>query len=178
MGTLFYTAEVSPCGASRAPSSLISGYDELPFEVSGIKKDLKVVAMPELDADCYLGVNFIRKFQAVLDPCSNQLLIKSAGRLLELELTSVAELGVMVLSALGLVDVTEKDRQRLQEFLDSKTRSRASKGRLHRLDRAREQCMRCSADQAALLSVFPQGRGGPLQSGKRNALERSHRALF
>ena len=101
-------------------SSPISGYVELPFEVAGITKDLKVAVMPELDADCYLGVNFIREFQAVLDPCSNQLLIKSAGRMLELELASVAEPGVTALSALGLADVTEEERQRLQELLDSK----------------------------------------------------------
>ena len=46
-------------------------YVELPFVVAGIKKDLKIAVITELDADCYLGMNFIRGFQAVLDPCSN-----------------------------------------------------------------------------------------------------------
>ena len=122
----------SACGRALTPSqgrgarvadgcsSPISGYVELPFEVAGIKKDLKVAVMPELDADCYLGVNFVREFQAILDPCSNQLLIKPAKRLVELELASVTEPGVTALSALGLADVTSEERQRLQQLLDFK----------------------------------------------------------
>ena len=57
--------------------------------MAGIKRDLKVAIMLELDADYYLEVNFVREFQAVLDPCKNQLLIKPAKRFVELELASV-----------------------------------------------------------------------------------------
>ena len=62
--------------------------------------------MSEIDADCYLGVNFVREFQAVLDPCSNQPLIKPAKRLVELELAAVTGVDAISVSALGLADVT------------------------------------------------------------------------
>ena len=42
--------------------------------MAGIKNDLNVAVMSELNVDYYLGVNIIREFQAVLDPCANQLL--------------------------------------------------------------------------------------------------------
>ena len=92
----------SACGRTLTPSigkgarvidgrsSPVTGYVELPFKVAGIRRDLRVAIMPELDADCYLGVNFVREFQAVLDPCSNQLLIRRAKKLVELELSAVS----------------------------------------------------------------------------------------
>ena len=64
----------STCGRALSPSqgrgvkitdghwSPIAGYVEPPFEMEGIKRDLNVAIMPELDADCYLGVNFVREF--------------------------------------------------------------------------------------------------------------------
>ena len=65
----------SRCGRTLTPSigkgarvadgrsSPVTGYVEFPFEVAGIKRDLRMVIMSELDADCYLGVNFVRVFQ-------------------------------------------------------------------------------------------------------------------
>ena len=44
--------------------------------------------MPQLDADCYLGVNFVRAFRAVLDPDTDRLFCKDAGIHVELEVAS------------------------------------------------------------------------------------------
>ena len=93
-----------------------SRYVELPFEVAGMKRDLKVAIMPEFDADCYLGVNFVREFQTVLDPCSNQLLVKPAKRFVELELASVSGVDPISLSALDFADVTEGVRTHFQRI--------------------------------------------------------------
>ena len=45
--------------------------------------------MPQLDADCYLGVNFVRAFRAVLDPDTDRLFCKNSGAYVELEVASL-----------------------------------------------------------------------------------------
>ena len=39
---------------------------DLPFDVAGRRHYLDVVILEELDADCLLGADYIRKFNAVL----------------------------------------------------------------------------------------------------------------
>ena len=41
--------------------------------------------MPQLDADCYLGVNFVRAFRAVLDPDTDRLFCKETEAYVKLE---------------------------------------------------------------------------------------------
>ena len=50
---------------SRSP---LLGYVLLPITVAGLTRGIRVPIMLQLDADCYLGVNFVRAFRAVLDP--------------------------------------------------------------------------------------------------------------
>ena len=46
-------------------------YVELPFEVAGVKRDIREAVIPDDSVDCYLGANFIKAFSAVHDPDSN-----------------------------------------------------------------------------------------------------------
>ena len=45
--------------------------------------------MPHLDAYCYLGVNFVCAFRAVLDADTDRLFCKDAGVYVELEVASL-----------------------------------------------------------------------------------------
>ena len=60
---------------SRSP---LLGHVLLPITVAGLTFDIRVAIMPHLDADCYLGVNFVRAFWAVLDPDTDRLFCKDA----------------------------------------------------------------------------------------------------
>ena len=90
-------------------------YIDLLF-MAGIKKDFPVALMPELDIYCYLGVNFVREFQAGIDPCWILLLIKKARWMVELELSSITGADSTAISALGLGDVTAMQKDQLQRF--------------------------------------------------------------
>ena len=50
-----------------------------------ITRDIRVAIMPQLYADCYLGVNFVRAFRAVLDPDTDWLFCRDAEAYVELE---------------------------------------------------------------------------------------------
>lgn len=93
------------------------GHVTLPFEVAGIKKDLRVAIMPELDTDCYLGANFMRTFETVHDACENQLYVKTAGRKVDLEVASISETLVTTLASIGLADVQPQEKERLNELI-------------------------------------------------------------
>ena len=54
----------------------VVGYVYLPMVVTGVCKDVRVEIMPELDTECYLGSNIVRKFRAVLDPKDDMLHLK------------------------------------------------------------------------------------------------------
>ena len=53
----------------------IAGYVELPFEVAGVKRDIRVAVIPDDKVDCYLGANFVREFGTLHDPVRNQLIV-------------------------------------------------------------------------------------------------------
>ena len=58
---------------SRSP---LLGHVILPITVAGLTRKIRVAIMLQLDADCYLGVNFVRAFRAVLDPDTDRLFCK------------------------------------------------------------------------------------------------------
>ena len=45
--------------------------------------------MPDLDYDCYVGVNFCHIFDAVHDPAANQLYLRVAQRIVPLEVAAI-----------------------------------------------------------------------------------------
>ena len=65
------------------------GHTILPITVAGLTRAIRVAIMPQLDADCYLGVNFVRAFRAVLDPDTDRLLCKEAEAYVKLEVASL-----------------------------------------------------------------------------------------
>ena len=52
---------------------------------------------------------FVREFQVVLDPSSNQLMKKPIKKLVELELSLVTELQATAVAVLGLADLLAKE---------------------------------------------------------------------
>ena len=71
-----------------------------------------------LDADCYLGVNFVRAFRAVLDPDTDQLFCKDAGTHVELEVASLTAEPSAV-AAIGLADATDLQREEPKAMVES-----------------------------------------------------------
>ena len=63
-------------------TATIAGYVELPFEVAGVKRDIRVAVIPDDKVDCYLGANFVKAFGTIHDPIEklkNALIWKSRG---------------------------------------------------------------------------------------------------
>ena len=69
--------------------------------------------MPQLDADCYLGVNFVRAFRAVLDPDTDRLFCKEAEAYVKLEVASLTTDPIAV-SATGANAASDLQRERLK----------------------------------------------------------------
>ena len=123
----------SGAGARGAGNNLlkVTGHVELPFELGGIKKDVLVSIIPELEDDCYVGSNFVRAFETVHDPVENRLIIRKSGKSVGLELSCVssadpndpmqirvASIDTTKASSVGLADITVEEHQRLQAFLN------------------------------------------------------------
>ena len=96
----------------------IVGHVELPFDIAGERRYLDVVVMNELDADCLLGADFIRAFNAILLPRENQLFIENVEEAVPLELCAIGVAEACSLAAVGLADVEEAQRKQLQQLLD------------------------------------------------------------
>ena len=89
----------------------------MPFEVAGVKRDIRVAAFPDDNVDCYLGANVIKAFSAVHDPDSNQLFLRAADRHVDLELAGVSTSDALQVSSIGLEDVTEGQRAQMLELV-------------------------------------------------------------
>ena len=100
---------------SRSP---LLGHVLLPLTVAGLTREIRVAIMPNLDADCYLGVNIVRAFRAVLDPDSDQLFCKDSGAYVELEVASL-KTEPSTVAAIGLADATESQRDELKAMVKS-----------------------------------------------------------
>ena len=60
--------------------------------------------------DFYLGAEFIRTFGAVDDPDKNQLFVRAAGTMVDLEVASILESEGGHFSALGLKEMSEAQK--------------------------------------------------------------------
>ena len=72
--------------------------------------------MTELDAVCYVGTNFLRAFQAILNPCDNTLMIKDSKEKIALEVAGV-DASVPAIAAIGLAEISEKERYRINTIV-------------------------------------------------------------
>ena len=96
----------------------IVGYVELPFEVAGVKRDIRVAVIPDDKVDCYLGANFVREFGTLHDPIRNQLIVTVAiEKRIDLEVAAVSSVEALEMSAIGLEDVTEGQRREMEEIV-------------------------------------------------------------
>ena len=78
LGRTFVAAEkqgVRFADGSRIP---LVGHVILPITVASLTRDIRVAIMRQLDTGCYLGVNFVRAFRAVLGPDTDRLFSKDA----------------------------------------------------------------------------------------------------
>ena len=76
--------------------------------------------MPDLDAECYVSTNFLRAFQAILNPCDNTVTIKDSEEKIVLEVARVVT-SIPVIAAVGFVEISVKERYRIN---DSRTSTR------------------------------------------------------
>ena len=85
----------------------IAGYVELPFEIAGVKRDIRVAVIPDDKVDCYLGANFVREFGTLHDPIRNQLIVTAANeQRVDLEVAAVSSVEALEMSAIGLEDIS------------------------------------------------------------------------
>ena len=66
-------------------TATIAGYVELPFEVAGVKRDIRIAVIPDDKVDCYVGENFVSAFGTIYDPINNQLIVSAAVKRVDLE---------------------------------------------------------------------------------------------
>ena len=102
---------------ANGQSIAVVGYVYLPMVVAGVYKDVCVTIMPDLDMECYLGVNFIKKFRTDLDPKDNALHLKDDDASVKLEVASISANNTMSVSAIGLVDPTEEQRKQAEALV-------------------------------------------------------------
>ena len=98
-------------------TATIAGYVELPFEVAGVKRDIRVAVIPDDKVDCYLGANFVRAFGTIHNSIKNQLIVSAAEKRVDLEVAGVSSVGALEISAIGLEDVSEGQRQKMTELV-------------------------------------------------------------
>ena len=67
--------------------------------------------------DCYLGANFVRAFRTIHDPINNQLIVSAAEKRVDLEVAGVSSVEALEVSAIGLEDVSEGQRQEMAELV-------------------------------------------------------------
>ena len=98
-------------------TATIAGYVELPFEVAGIKRDIRVAVIPEEDVPSYLSANFTRAFSTVRDPDLSQLFVRAADKYVDLEVAGVETTEPLQVASIGLGDVTEGQRAQMLELV-------------------------------------------------------------
>ena len=67
--------------------------------------------------DCYLGANFVKAFGTIHDPINKQLIVSAAEKRIDLEVAGVSSVEVLEVSAIGLEDVSEGQRQEMAELV-------------------------------------------------------------
>ena len=64
---------------------------ELPFDVTGVRRYIDVIIVDELEADCLLGADFMRKFNAILRSRMATLSIEGEKERIPLQQSSLEE---------------------------------------------------------------------------------------
>ena len=77
----------------RMASVSILGHVELPFDIAGVRCYIDAIIVDELDADCLIGADFMRKFDAVLWPREATLSIEDGKERVPLQLSTLDEEG-------------------------------------------------------------------------------------
>jgi len=96
----------------------VLGYAELPFELGSLRKKVRVAILGDLHAaDCYVGTNFIRAFQAVLDPTTDQVLLKETNETIPLEVAGISFSRESEVGAIGLAIATPAQHEVVQQLL-------------------------------------------------------------
>ena len=93
---------------------------ELLFDVAGVRCYIDVIIADELEADCLLNADFMRKFNAILRLRKATLNIEGEKEQIPLQLFSLEEdgAGAIHLDSVGLADVDEAQRERIQALLE------------------------------------------------------------
>ena len=120
LGCKFVASEKQGVRLPNGRSSPLLGHTILPITVAGLTRAIRVAIMPQLDADCYLGVNFVRAFRAVLDPDTDRLFCKEAGAHVELEVASLTTDPIAVY-ATGANVASDLQRKRLKAKAERKS---------------------------------------------------------
>ena len=81
--------------------------------MAGLTRAIRVAITPQLNVDCYLGVNFLRPFRPVLDPDTDRLFCKEAEAYIELEVASLTTDPIAV-SATGVNAASDLQREKLK----------------------------------------------------------------
>ena len=115
-GTELIPASGLAARVANGQSIAVVGYVYLPTVVATVCKDVRVAIMSDLDTECYLGVNFIKKFRAVLDPKDNTLHLKDDVSV-KLEVDSISGNNTVFVSAIGLADPTEEQRKEAEALI-------------------------------------------------------------
>ena len=113
LGKKFVACEKQGVRLADGSRSPLLGHVVLPITVAGLTREIRVVIIPQLDADCYLGVNFVRAFRAVLDTDTDKLFCKETEAYVELEVASLTADSSAV-AAIGLEDATDLQRAELK----------------------------------------------------------------
>ena len=58
----------------------VTGHVDLPFKLSGVKRDILVSIKADLEIDCYVGSNFVRAFETMYDPVEKRLIVGKSDR--------------------------------------------------------------------------------------------------
>ena len=116
LGKYFVASEKQGVRLADGSRSPLLGHVLLPITVGGLTREIRVAIIPQLDADCYLGVNFVRAFRAVLDPDTDRLFCKDSKAYVELE---VASLTTDPSAASAIEDATDLQRTELKEMVDA-----------------------------------------------------------
>ncbi|XP_014214621.1 uncharacterized protein LOC106643851 [Copidosoma floridanum] len=74
--------------ADGRPSRTL-GFVTLPFQLGGVKRDVDVIVLLALDADCYVGANFINAFGTIHYPVDRVLVLKGPGTKVPLEVVGM-----------------------------------------------------------------------------------------
>ena len=101
-------------GAVERPVGVV----ELPLTIGGVTKNLKVLILLNLDADCYLGSDFIIEFRAILNPQRNTITVAEASEPMAVEFASLNTGREFEVSAVGVSKASPSKLEAVEKLLN------------------------------------------------------------